>query len=271
MRLAELEREVEGFLATSALNLLADPQPLTTAPLGAPLRFYDPGLLGAADARDPLWERLKSPEVIGPRHLLPGEWLPGARSVISFFLPFTRAVRRANRNPEITATEWLYARAEGEALLAAVSQLLAGEVEAEGGRAVVPAVDPRFATVDMRSNWSERHAAFVAGLGTFSLSRSMITRLGSAGRFGSVITDLELEPTPRPYVAVDEYCGKCGACIRRCPCRAISLANGKDNAACKVHVDVTRRIYAPRYGCGKCQTGVACEARIPPRTRKGND
>jgi epoxyqueuosine reductase QueG len=149
--------------------------------------------------------------------------------------------------------------------LASVSRLLAGALETAGGRAVTPAVDGRFAVVDMRSNWSERHAAFVAGLGTFSLSRSMITRLGSAGRFGSVITDLVLEPTPRPYGAYDEYCGKCGACIGRCPCRAISLANGKDNSICKTYVDSTRRLYAPRYGCGKCQTGVSCEGRIPAR------
>jgi epoxyqueuosine reductase QueG len=110
----------------------------------------------------------------------------------------------------------------------------------------------------MRSNWSERHAAFTAGLGTFSRNRSLITRLGAAGRFGSVITDAELEPTPRPYLGVTEYCDDCGLCVDRCPCRAIA-ASGKDNQVCSAYLATTKVLYAPRYGCGKCQTGVPCE------------
>ena len=96
------------------------------------------------------------------------------------------------------------------------------------GQAVAPVLDKRFAVINRRRNWSERHVAFIAGLGTFSLSRSLITSLGSAGRFGSVVVDFELTPTQRLYQEIDEYCLKCGACIDRCPPRAIS-ENGKDN------------------------------------------
>jgi epoxyqueuosine reductase QueG len=125
-----------------------------------------------------------------------------------------------------------------------------------------PALDSRFAVVDRRSNWSERHAAFVAGLGTFSLNRSLITELGSAGRLFSVVTELALKPTPRPYTKFDEYCTKCGACIRRCPPRAVD-ENGKDNAACSQYLQRVLRRYQPRYGCGKCQTAVPCEGGRP--------
>jgi epoxyqueuosine reductase QueG len=90
----------------------------------------------------------------------------------------------------------------------------------------------------------------------------MITRAGSAGRFGSVVTDAVLEPTPRTYQGPTDHCGRCGACIERCPCGAIG-PEGKDNLACKKYLDQTLGLYSPRYGCGKCQTGVPCEGRVP--------
>jgi len=45
---------------------------------------------------------------------------------------------------------------------------------------MAPALDKRFVITDLQSNWSERHVAFIAGLGTFGLSRSLITPLGTA-------------------------------------------------------------------------------------------
>ena len=41
---------------------------------------------------------------------------------------------------------------------------------------------------DYASNWSERHVAYVCGLGTFGC-QGLITSKGLAGRFGSIITD----------------------------------------------------------------------------------
>ena len=85
---------------------------------------------------------------------------------------------------------------------------------------------------------------------------------GAAGRFGSVITGAAFQPTPRPYEGVTEYCQECGLCIDRCPCQAVD-PTGKDNRVCKAYLDTTRIRFAPRYGCGKCQTGVPCEDGIP--------
>ena len=148
----------------------------------------------------------------------------------------------------------------------------------------MPASDPRFAAITagesalshpeitsdtFSSNWSERHAAYVCGLGTFSLTRAVITKKGCAGRFGRILTDLELEPDPRPYTGVYDYCTRCGACIRRCPVQAISLEQGKQQLPCRLRSLETQRRYAPRYGCGKCQTKIPCQDRIPnPTTRK---
>jgi epoxyqueuosine reductase QueG len=259
MLLLDLQTEAGAFLGASGRNTVEHPEAISTAPIAeGPLRIFDPPIFAVASARDPLWAELKQPQVIGPRHRSPEEWLPGARSVISYFLPYSQRVRQANRNDGVTATEWIYGRWEGEMCNVALVRTLTAALQAAGARALAPMVDPDFKVVDMRSNWSERHAAFTAGLGTFSRNRSLITRLGAAGRFGSVITDAELEPTPRPYVGVTEYCSDCGLCVDRCPCRAIA-ASGKDNQVCSAYLATTKVLYAPRYGCGKCQTGVPCE------------
>ena len=74
----------------------------------------------------------------------------------------------------------------------------------------------------------------------------------------------QLPPTPRRYRGVYDYCTRCGACVRRCPARAISLETGKDQLACWTFLNRTKLRCAPRYGCGKCQVAVPCERRIPP-------
>ena len=249
-------------------------------PQVAGLVMYDAPLMGVAAADDPLFERYKSWDVIAPFHMTPCEWLPGAKSVISLFFPLSQRVRASNRGAiDETSYEWLYARIEGQAFIAAFCAELAQWLKSCGARVCVPAADPRFgvarggegplasypgAPKDLfASNWSERHAAFAAGLGTFSLTRGLITKRGMAGRFGSVIVDLPLEVSPRPYREPYEYCIRCGACARRCPAGAISLERGKEQAPCKAYLGRQKQLYAPRYGCGKCQTAVPCEAGIP--------
>jgi epoxyqueuosine reductase QueG len=100
-------------------------------------------------------------------------------------------------------------------------------------------------------------------LGTFGLSKGLITRKGTAGRFGSILTDLFLTPDTREYKDVYEYCNMCGICAKKCPSSAISVENGKDCLPCYEFIEETLRKNYPRYGCGKCQVGVPCESRIP--------
>lgn len=249
----ELEQGIRRFTAESPLNYVGD---LAGMPI------YDEPLVGIASAEDNLFVRLKEPDAVGQQHMLPTEWLIGAKTVISYFLPFSQAVRQANRVPGLAAREWLYGRIEGEQFNNALRLHLVSMLEAVGFSALAPALDARLSVINRRSNWSERHVAFVAGLGTFSRSRSLITERGSAGRIGSVITALPLAPDARSYQAIDEYCSKCGACILRCPPLAITEA-GKDNAICSDYLDRVLARFRPRYGCGKCQTAVPCEHQKP--------
>ncbi|MDT8902090.1 epoxyqueuosine reductase [Anaeroselena agilis] len=250
-------------LAAAAANFAAE-SPLNRVPSLGGLQIFDPPLMGVAAPDDPLFARLKEPAAIGPHHLSPHEWLPAAGAVVSYFLPFTAAVRHANRQPGLPAAEWLYGRFEGEMFNDALRRHLADLLAQAGHQALVPVLEPRFAVVERRSNWSERHVAHIAGLGTFSLNCSLITTRGAAGRLGSLVTSLALEPTPRPYTGTHEYCTNCGACIGRCPPAAID-GNGKRHQPCSDYLDAVKIRFQPRYGCGKCQTAVPCEDRIPGR------
>jgi epoxyqueuosine reductase len=242
--------------------------PGNAMPAHGGMKMYDAPLMGVASAADPYFWEFQKPGVVGPRFTLPQGWLPGAKSVIAYFLPFTKAVRDSNRAPGLPSEEWVSARIDGERFNDAVRAFLTRLLKGMGADALAPALDPRFGVEDRISNWSERHAAFAAGLGTFGLHRALITEKGSAGRLGSVVTTLELEPDRRSYDTYYAYCpflssGRCGACIRRCPPAAISR-EGKDHAVCNGYMDreITPR-FAPRYGCAKCNVAVPCESRIP--------
>ena len=243
--------------------------------------LYDLPLIGFADAGDELFRKYKQPEIIGTNFLTPVEWLPTANTVVSFFLPFTEEVRSSNRTDRMEPSpEWLYGRIEGQAF---ITQFMTGVrqwLEERGIDTCVPSQDERFgisfettstegeADFHADSSWSERHAAYACGLGTFGLSRGLISEKGIAGRYASLIVSEVWQATERKYTGIDDYCIRCGACARNCPAQAISLEHGKNNVRCNAHVEHMKEKYSPRYGCGKCQVGVPCEFRAPGLLRR---
>ena len=266
---------LETFLAQDGENEVLPHEAIRSDLAG--IQLLQTPLAGCSSADDPLYRFLKRPEAVGRWHYLPADWLPGARTVLSFFFPFAEEVRSSNALGEREPSpQWLHARIEGQAVIGRACQFLAKSLRDAGWLAVVPALDPRFSAVEpagsnplfppeasYTSLWSERHVAYVSGLGTFGLSKSLITAKGTCGRFASVITDMPCPPTHRAYSGLYEYCSFCGACVRRCPTGAISLETGKSHPLCSSFVDWTKEAFAPRYGCGKCQTGVPCQAGIP--------
>ena len=256
MDIKSLKAGLVQFLNENSLNIVSE---LDNIPI------YEEPLIGLASAYDPLFIKLKDSSGIGEHHLTPVEWLPEAKTVISYFLPFSEAIRKSNSiTKDFPSEGWLSGRIQGETLNNSVRQYLIESFDRMGEKAIAPVLDPRFKVVNrLSSNWSERHAAYIAGLGTFNLSKSFITEKGCAGRFGSVIVTAEYQPTPRNYEDIYGLCNDCGVCIDRCPVNAITSA-GKDHDICADFLDnVIKPRYAPRYGCGKCQTAVPCEAGIP--------
>lgn len=238
--------------------------------------LYDVPLIGFADAEDGIFEKYRQPEVIGTNFYAPKEWLPTAKTVVSFFLPFTETVRDSNRADKAEpSAEWLYGRIEGQLFITRFMTGLKRMLAEREIDACVPSQDERF---DIKfemistneepdfhadSKWSERHAAYACGLGTFGLSRGLISEKGMAGRYASIVVSARWQATQRNYTGIDDYCIKCGACARKCPAKAISLEHGKNNVRCNAHVEKMKEKYSPRYGCGKCQVGVPCEFRAP--------
>jgi epoxyqueuosine reductase QueG len=133
----------------------------------------------------------------------------------------------------------------------------------------------------MYSNWSERHIAYAAGLGTFSLSDGFITERGIAHRCGSVVAAIEIPASPRtasgPYANCLSFVNeKCGVCIKRCPSGAIT-EKGHDKVKCQEYLSSIgyrpgeTKIYDVNtsvFGCGLCQTKVPCEDRNPAKKKK---
>ncbi len=272
----KLEQEVARFVEDSEWNYISEQEALS--PEFAGLRIYDTPVWGYSDARDPMYRDMKKKEAVGPQFLLPEEWLPGTESVITFFLPFTDEVKKSNRlSDDRPSIQWLHARIEGQRFVMKVCDHIREILLAEGISSVIPAADARFKSVEAAdpgregvwqtasytSNWSERHVAYISGLGTFGLSKGLITEKGMAGRLGSLVTNGTFAPRERAYTGLYDYCTNCGACIRRCPVSAISHEKGKEHAKCAWFVDMTKEKYHPYYGCGKCQTKVPCESGIP--------
>jgi epoxyqueuosine reductase QueG len=123
------------------------------------------------------------------------------------------------------------------------------------------------------SNWSERHAAHAAGLGTFGLSDGLITPRGKAMRTGSVVARISIPPTARPYQDHHAYClhfshGTCGKCMARCPVNAISR-DGHDKKRCQRYTEgkvpeFTKNKYNIEVSvCGLCQVDIPCMHHIP--------
>ena len=241
------------------------------------MKIFEEPLIGVAGASDRYFEKLKEPDIIGEHFILPAEWLEGAQSVVSLFFPFSDTVKKSNRlNADCPSDEWLHARTEGQIFLNKVCAQIKQITETENYSCIIPALDKRFSNLSpytkdkthqifYTSNWSERHVAYICGLGTFGLSRGLITKKGIAGRFASFITDAEIDPDTRPYAKFNEYCNMCGACINNCPVNAISFEKGKMHPVCSDFLDETKIRFSPRYGCGKCQVKVPCESRIPEK------
>ena len=243
-------------------------------------------LIGFANGNDPIFNQYK--EVVGPFHWKPIEAFNLAfpdidiesesLTVISWILPQTEATKRDNRiQTTYPAERWARSRIYGEEFNHALRLFVASTLTKSGNPAVAPMELASWSVKDSEayvwaSTWSERHAAYAAGLGTFGLCDGLITPIGKAMRTGSVVAEINLPVTPRPYTDHHAYClfythGTCGKCIERCPVGALSAA-GHDKKKCSAHLKITRQYVQENYGfegygCGLCQTAVPCESRIP--------
>lgn len=277
-----LVSSIKDYVATSPLNSLSLID-------GSPI-FEEP-LVGFADGDDPLFEQYKA--IIGDFHFTPREVLAldlrnkdradsprfPRVSVVSWILPTAHETKLSNRRmKDGPSVRWNNTRFQGEDFNDSLRRHVVSLLQEQGCDAAAPLHVQGYKTHQLpnglASNWSERHAAYAAGLGTFGLSDGFITARGIAHRCGSVVTNASFEQSPRKYTHHMANClhyrdGSCGICITRCPTGAIS-ENGHDKILCRETL-ITKQAHwlqKPGYigvyaGCGLCQTKVPCESRIP--------
>jgi len=253
-------------------------------------KAFENPLVGFSRGDDPLFEDYKIH--VGAFHWTPLEIFTqtfpglgvkaGELGVISWILPQTAATKKDNRKESTYPAErWARARIFGEEVNVKLRKHVVAKLQTAGYQAVAPMLSPHWGWQKSdpfvyASNWSERHAAYASGLGTFGLCDGLITPRGKAMRTGSVVARIPVRPSARPYTDHHEYClyftkGICGKCIDRCPVAAVS-ETGHDKIKCLQHLMPVSQDYVKThygfdgYGCGLCQTKVPCESKIPVKS-----
>ncbi|MFO7667725.1 MAG: epoxyqueuosine reductase [Desulfobacterales bacterium] len=270
---------IKEFVTKSKENSLA---------MSADEKAFDTPLIGFSNGSDPLYDEYVSH--IGDFYLTPIELfrklfpqdstvVSGDLTVISWVLPSTHPTRLEQAAMAKQPSErWIRTRYYGELFNDSLRRHLVTQLSVAEINSVAPVLAPFWSRFDSGayapcSNWSERHAAYAAGLGTFGLCDGLITPLGKAMRTGSVIARIPIAPSKRPYTNHHEYClfyshGSCGKCISRCPVKAIS-ESGHDKQKCMLYTHNKMNEYACKtygintYACGLCQTDVPCTYHIP--------
>ena len=276
---------IREYTATSPRNSLKKDDDEKDKQWAAEKAWEEP-LIGFASGADALFNEYK--DKVGPFHWTPLEIFsmafpdtaakPEELTVIAWILPARELVKGSLRKETVNPAEpWVRARIYGELFNEDLRRYAADLLTKSGYPAVAPVLVKEYAIRQsekyaLASTWSERHAAYAAGLGTFGLCDALITPKGKAMRCGAIVAKMPAAPTPRPYTDHHAYClhfakGACGACIARCAGKAIT-DKGHDKMACNKQLGVTTK-YAKEhydidgYGCGFCQTGTPCESGIP--------
>ena len=215
-------------------------------------------------------ERLKSLKgAVSEDHFMPHDILPDAKSIISFFIPFQESIVESNINGVMASDEWALAYIATNDLIAAINDRIEMLMEQNRYKAGKIPATHNFDAEKLISNWSHRHIAYIAGLGTFGINNMLITKNGCCGRFGSIVINYKLDEYKKIH-NVNERClnklnGSCGICQKKCmvnvyednmynrrKCYEQCLKNAKFHAKTG-YADI----------CGKCLAGLPCSTKEP--------
>lgn len=222
-------------------------------------------LVAYADAEDEMFNDLKS--IVSTSHALPKDFLPEAKTVVAYFIPFDDTVVKSNIEGKESSKEWARAYVETNKLILDVNTYIKNELKGLGYNSNIIPATHNFDEEKLISEWSHRHVAFIAGLGSFGLNNMLITEKGCCGRIGSFVTDLKIEPTKREN---REYClyrsmNVCKKCVDRCVNNALKV-DGFDRHKCYERCLENTKIHS-EIGlsdvCGKCLVDVPCSTKNP--------
>ena len=210
-------------------------------------------------------------KTVSDEHFLPHDILSGAKSIISFFVPFHEDIVESNLTGTLSSEKWATAYIKTNLLIKVINdeiEILMNKNGYETGK--IPATH-NYDEVKLMSNWSHRHVAYIAGIGTFGINNMLITKNGCCGRLGSIIINYEFNNYDEVKSFENkEKClykrnGKCGICRKKCMAGAFS-ETGFDRHKCnKQLLKNAEQHKAIGYAdvCGKCMVGLPCSIRDP--------
>lgn len=232
-------------------------------------------LVGFADATHPYILALK--KVISPSHSMPTDVVDDASIILAYYVPFTKELAKTNsKNERLASPEWALAYEQTNAMFDSLNTHLIECLKSIGYKAAVSKETLTFDRKRLISNWSHRHIAFAAGLGTFGLNNMLITRSGCCGRYFTIVTNLDVDPDEplKEELCLYKKNGSCGICVNNCPAEALRF-EGYDRQKCYSLLRENAEIYtqfgnsyvddtnvnAEKEGsevCGKCVTASPC-------------
>ncbi len=200
-------------------------------------------------------------------HLTAEEVLPKAKSVIVYFVPFTRKVVESNVDGEKPSKLWVHAYIKTNELIREINDLIKRKLEKIGFKCVPIEPTHNFDERTLLSGWSHKHLAYLSGLGTFGVHTMIITEKGCCGRLGSLVTTVELN-SMEPLK--EEFClFKCGfdclKCVERCFSGALSLNELNKSKCYSILLENASEFFADV--CGKCACGVPCSLERPTKEK----
>jgi len=240
----------------------------------------EPGRLGtdgwwqtpllATAAVDSRFDQL--PQIAADDHLHPRDLLPGAKSVIVFYIPFKKELVRENKPGERPCRNWGVAYVQTNDLIGRLSQALGDLLAGYGFKSGLTPATHNFDDVKLMARWSHKHLAHLVNLGRFGIHHMLITPVGCTGRLGSLVSEMDLGN--HPLIETDQACllkaGKeCGKCIKACPVTALS-EEGFDRRQCwdrlndnKKNMEYFSDLPESTHVCGKCAALMPCSFKNP--------
>ena len=221
--------------------------------LNRPDLFRSP-LVAFSSAEDPKYEELK--KLVGEWNKAPVELMPEAKSVISYFVPFTKAVVESPSTDPALRALWGESYVIINSYFNDIGRAVSDFLASKGFASFLIAATYNYDPSDLKANWSHRSAAAVAGLGAFAANRLLITEKGSGGRFCSVLTSAPLEISKKAAVDRCTYNlnGGCGLCFKVCPAEALKPGSF-DRFTCNRELlkpNEAKEIKKIADVCGKC-------------------
>jgi len=229
--------------------------------------YWKEPIIEIISAKDERLHILK--EVVSSEHLMPGDILADAESIISFFIPYQEHIVKSNIEGPLASEEWSKAYIKTNDMIKMINENIESLMEQNGYKAGKIPATHNYDKVKLISNWSHRHIAYIAGIGTFGINNMLITKNGCCGRFGSIIINYKFNEYQQTG-KTEEKClhkrnGTCGICQKKCILQCYennSFNRHRCHEQCQKN-DEYHKTNGNATVCGKCLVGLPCSMKEP--------